>query len=329
MRSLLKFLVSPAFLLAAAAVLVGVSYSFLKAPGIPTRDESFEPDRYMLPQAPITKLSIKTVREADKLLDPAELVLGVSIGKEARAYPINMMNHEPARKVLNDTLAGKPIIASWCDSAHNALVYSREVDGTTLTFGIAGQLWKGSLLMYDEQTWTRWSHHLGLAKLGPLKDKTLEPVPSMLTDWKSWKGLHPDGTVAIFDSASLQYVKGLYDDVDQFVLGIISNGHARSWSFDTLRREQTINDSWQGKPVVAIFDLVSGTARLYSREIGGRELTFASARSEPTDQETGTTWDRLSGKAVTGPLSGKQLAPMPAFVSSRRTWQEFHAPRRK
>ena len=41
-----------------------------------------------------------------------ELVLGVVVNGEARAYPINMLTG-PSREVINDTLGGRDIVASW------------------------------------------------------------------------------------------------------------------------------------------------------------------------------------------------------------------------
>ena len=38
--------------------------------------------------------------------------LGVEVGGEARAYPINMLSG-PNREILNDTLGGRPIAATW------------------------------------------------------------------------------------------------------------------------------------------------------------------------------------------------------------------------
>lgn len=41
-----------------------------------------------------------------------ELVLGVVIDGEARAYPINMLTG-PSREIINDTLGGRDIAATW------------------------------------------------------------------------------------------------------------------------------------------------------------------------------------------------------------------------
>jgi hypothetical protein len=39
-------------------------------------------------------------------------VLGVSIGDQSRAYPINMLTG-PRREIINDELAGHAIAATW------------------------------------------------------------------------------------------------------------------------------------------------------------------------------------------------------------------------
>lgn len=57
-------------------------------------------------------LTIHTATEVGDQLDDLELVLGVVIEDEARAYPINMLTG-PIREIFNDTLGGKSIAATW------------------------------------------------------------------------------------------------------------------------------------------------------------------------------------------------------------------------
>ena len=52
------------------------------------------------------------VVEATRLLSESELVLGVVVGGEPRAYPINMLNG-PSREIINDKLGGQAIAATW------------------------------------------------------------------------------------------------------------------------------------------------------------------------------------------------------------------------
>jgi hypothetical protein len=64
------------------------------------------------PQPALTELPCKPVREAGSELNPDELVLGVEVAGEARAYPINMLSG-PSHEILNDILGGQPIAATW------------------------------------------------------------------------------------------------------------------------------------------------------------------------------------------------------------------------
>ena len=64
------------------------------------------------PYEPIIDAPTLSAKEADKKLGEAELVLGVVVGEEARAYPINMLTG-PSREIINDTLGGRAIAATW------------------------------------------------------------------------------------------------------------------------------------------------------------------------------------------------------------------------
>lgn len=76
------------------------------------QDRDFKPrvvaplDRFR----PITEFPVLTAEDAK--LDDRELVLGVEIKGQARAYPINMLTG-PSREILNDELAGVAIAATW------------------------------------------------------------------------------------------------------------------------------------------------------------------------------------------------------------------------
>jgi len=61
---------------------------------------------------PITNFRVVSAEKAEDQLGGAELVLGVVVGQKARAYPINMLTG-PRREILNDTLGGKAIAATW------------------------------------------------------------------------------------------------------------------------------------------------------------------------------------------------------------------------
>lgn len=74
--------------------------------------EGFRPRRVLPPQPPITDPPLMSAERADRILNPAELVLGVRVGDQARCYPINMLTG-PQREIVNDTVAGCPVAATW------------------------------------------------------------------------------------------------------------------------------------------------------------------------------------------------------------------------
>ncbi len=203
-------------------------------------------------------------------------------------------------------------------------MYARSIDGRVLTLAVSGMLWERSLVMIDQETGSLWSHILGTAKQGPLRGKQLEQVPSVMTDWKSWSGAHPDGTVVLLTRTSRDYGTEFYRQPAHFVLGIAQNGDAKAWSFDTLQRSPAVNDTFRDQPVVVLFDLGSSTARLFSRSLDGRSLTFEYRNGRFYDRESGSTWDPITGRAAEGPQRGAYLQALPAIVSYRHTWKVFH-----
>jgi hypothetical protein len=73
---------------------------------------SFNPRRVVAPMPAITDAPfIAADQVTDQVVDN-ELVLGVVVGGAARAYSINMLTG-PRREIINDTLGGQGIAATW------------------------------------------------------------------------------------------------------------------------------------------------------------------------------------------------------------------------
>ena len=68
----------------------------------------------VIPRAmpPIIDVPTSSAAEADNSLSEGELVLGVTVNNESRAYPINMLTG-PRRKVISDSVGGRAIAATW------------------------------------------------------------------------------------------------------------------------------------------------------------------------------------------------------------------------
>jgi hypothetical protein len=288
-------------------------------------DPAFRPRGKWTRHPPITDFPLKSVQEASNVLNPSDVVIGVMIGNESRAYPVDMMMGAGTRyHVFNDTLGGKAIAATWCNLGYTAIVYARDVDARKLTFGAMALTWKHSFVMYDKETRSLWSHILGKAMQGPLRGKKLEQVPSVLTTWETWSRQHPEGTVLMLTPTGKKNPTEFYRDPERFVLGIAQDGKAKAWRFDQLAKALAVNDAFAGRPVVALCDPTSLTVRLYVPEADGHQLKFEAKGLRIRDRETGSTWDPVKGEGVDGPMKGNRLRPLPAVVSSRKTWYTAH-----
>ena len=60
----------------------------------------------------IENAPVISAARADRQLQDSELVLGITVKGQARAYPINMLTG-PRREIVNDTLGGRSIAATW------------------------------------------------------------------------------------------------------------------------------------------------------------------------------------------------------------------------
>ncbi len=260
----------------------------------------------------------------DPLLDleDDEQILGLVRHNEARAYSLNILTG-PEREIINDVLGGEPVMATWCHLCNSALGFSRSVGGRPLHFEVSGLLWEGNLVMVDVETGSLWSQLLGEAMRGELTGQRLEVLPSLLTTWGEWKRLYPHTTaIAIPRAVNMFRRGGLYPT--GFCLALTVNGFSRAWDFSDLDRQLAICDVVAEVPVLITFDLESMTAAAFDRRVQDRVLEFVVREGRVCELETGSVFQRLSGRCDEGPLAGTALRPLPAYVSDPATWSLYH-----
>lgn len=278
------------------------------------------------------KADVRTIEAASAALRDDEVVIGVVVSGEARAYPVNLM-WEPANEALNDTLGGQSIVATWCPVAHSAVVFEPTLDGRALRIGAVG-LEKGVFILYDPETGTRWSQVSGRAMHGPLAGGVLRKRDSVLTTWGRWRRLHPHTTVYTdpslpgrrrFTEESLQRITLAGDGPvvnEDLVAGLAARGAARAYLVRRLAGPRLVNDVVGGEAVVVALAEDAVTARAFARSLDGRELRFVLEGGDRLrDEETGSTWDLASGRAVAGPLAGRALEPRVLTTALWYAWR--------
>ncbi len=80
--------------------------------GIASSADNFTPQQVVPAFKPIVTPKTVDVADAGEWVRDDELVLGVVVEGEARAYPINMLT-SATREIINDKLGGRFIAATW------------------------------------------------------------------------------------------------------------------------------------------------------------------------------------------------------------------------
>lgn len=111
------------------------------------------------------------------------------------------------------------------------------------------------------------------------------------------------------------------------LLGIALPGFTLAYPIGLLDRVEVINDGLAGHSWVTARCALTHVAAIYDRSVEGRVLTFENSGAlwrdtlVLKDRETGTYWTAATGVALSGPLAGRRLTPLPALYTSARAWR--------
>jgi len=284
--------------------------------------------------------SFQSADEAAWLADE-DLVIGIEVNDEARAYPLRILN---VHEIVNDEVGGRPVAVTYCPLCRSGLVFDRRVGDATLSFGVSGKLVNANLVMYDRETETYWSQLDGEAIVGPLVPRELTLIPSTITTWDEWRRAHPETRVLSRDTGI--YPKATYgsnpyegyadsdrvgfgvDSVDgrldpkTIVYGITIGNASRAYPEETVVAADVINDEVGGVPVLVLDDRRDGGVKLFVREVDGEPVRFTIEDSQLVDRE-GNRW-RFDGTATEGPHEGARLERLNSHGVFWFAWSEFH-----
>ena len=133
-----------------------------------------------------------SIDEAAKWVGAREPVLVVTLGGEARAYPLQILLWN---ELVNDQIGDRPILVSYCPLCNTAITFDRRVDDAVHDFGVSGMLRNSDMVMYDRQTDSLWQQATGDAIVGAATGKQLEIVSSQVVSFDDFRESFPDGWV--------------------------------------------------------------------------------------------------------------------------------------
>jgi hypothetical protein len=212
----------------------------------------------------VAPASVTMVPADRNKVDTARLVVGIDVDGQARAFPIQFIGYHHQ---VRDTVAGKPVMVSYCTVCRTGRVFSPVVDGRSETFRLVG-MDHFNAMFEDASTHSWWRQANGEAIAGPSKGKSLTEIPSRQVTLAEWLREHPSSLIMQADSGLKEHYSKDFDyetgksrksltgtdtvswHDKAWVVGITVNGQSKAYDWNRLRRERVINDVVGGQPIV-------------------------------------------------------------------------------
>ena len=276
--------------------------------------------------------------EATYLQDD-ELVFGVSINGDARAYPLRILDwHE----MFNDVIGDVSVALAYCTLCGSGILYETQLPSRSapFLFGSSGFLYRSNKLMYDRQTNSLWNQFSGRPVVGPLTGSGIELKvrPVAISSWKDWLKRHPETKVLSLDTGHLRdYTPGrpygeYFNSPDlmfpalapdsrlaakDYVFALRVDGHEKAWPLSAFTTMPVINDSLGDLDLVLIGNAATRTVRAYRTDGRSFEAAESSTHSIVANNEA---WMVNEDALVSE--SGKRLVRLPGHIAYWFAWRQ-------
>lgn len=252
------------------------------------------------------------------------LVVGIEIDGDARAYPIQFIGYHHQ---VTDTVAGQPVLVSYCTVCRTGRVFSPFVDGVQEEWRLVG-MDQFNAMFEDRSTGSWWRQANGEALVGPRRGMMLAELPSRQVTLAQWLVLHPSSRIMQADPELQSKYSSSYAFEDgsstsrltgsdtaswaekSWVIGITLAGDSRAYDWNRLRRERVINDALGGTPLVLV--------------LASDEKSFFAFRRASAEQIVSLRNDSLVAGANAWSLRGDGAAgPLEPVQASQEFWHSW------
>lgn len=166
-----------------------------------------------------SEMVVYNTQNRPKYVVPTDRVMGIVVDGVAHAWPLSMMN---VHEVVNDTVAGRPVVATYSPLCDAAMVFERTVAGSVRRFEVSGLLYDSNLAFCEKldpradgtpaptADSSLFSQLEARAIAGPLAKQgvALTALPNVcITTWADWLSRHPDTTVTLRDPNMIRRMK--------------------------------------------------------------------------------------------------------------------------
>ncbi|HNU89520.1 MAG TPA: DUF3179 domain-containing (seleno)protein [Ferruginibacter sp.] len=276
---------------------------------------------------------------ATNTIDSNKLIIGVALGAEAKAYPIEIIGYH--HQVL-DTVGGEPVMITYCSVCRTGRVFSPFVNRRYQRFRLVG-MDHFNAMFEDEDTKSWWRQVSGIAIAGPLKGMALREIPSEQMRLGAWIRKYPNTLIMQPDPAFVKRYKDLegFDEgtinsslekrdsaswqFKSWVVGVAKDGHAKAYDWNELVRQRVINDTFQNTPIVLVLENDNRSFHVWNRQVNDKllGLTLDATTQTLKDAATNSVWN-MNGECIESELKGSRLTAVPAYQEFWHSWKGFH-----
>jgi hypothetical protein len=276
----------------------------------------------------------KFLTAAKSTIDERQLVLGVFINGEAKAYPLEIIGYHHQ---VQDTVGGEPVMVTYCTVCRTGRVYSPIIDGKPERFRLVG-MDQFNAMFEDASTRSWWRQVNGEAVAGPQKGKKLVEIAAEQMSLRAWLQQHMDSKIMQPDTL---YQLG-YDDLKEFDEGTLESGlekrdslswkdkswivgielgkKARAYDWNELSKERVINDTLNHQNLLIALENDSVSFHTWKRDT----LVFSwdQSKQKLIDNNTNSIWG-WNGECVEGALKGSKLPHVQSYQEFWHSWKTF------
>jgi hypothetical protein len=193
----------------------------------------------------------------DSDLDRSKLVIGVMIGGQAKAYPIQLIGYH--HQVM-DTVGNIPVMVTYCTVCRSARIFSPILNGKQESFRLVG-MDHFNAVFEDATTKSWWQQATGISIAGPLKGHALKEFPSSQMTLEAWLRQYPKSLVMRPDTLFMDHYFKLEDydkgtmpsglvrrdkaswQHNSWIVGVADSYSSKAYDWNELLQKKLIQDS--------------------------------------------------------------------------------------
>jgi hypothetical protein len=272
-------------------------------------------------------------KETSKI-DPKQLVIGVALGGESKAYPIEIIGYHHQ---VRDVVGGVPVMITYCTVCRTGRVFNPILAGKEEEFRLVG-MDHYNAMFEDKTTKSWWRQVNGEAVKGPMEGKHLQEIPSSQLSLQAWLSQYPNSKIMqpdtlfqqgyddlkLYDEGTLPSGLEKRDSLSwrdkSWVVGVQIKQQARAYDWNDLLKVRVINDTLGGFPIAVTVENDSASFYVVNRDT----LNFRIDVQENVlkDVNTWSTW-QWNGVCTSGTLKNVRLKPVQSYQEFWHSWRTF------